>query len=307
MPPKRKTETVAEPSPPPKKRSSRSSSTTDKKRRRDDTVEGATKSRRKKKLEEVEEEEEESEPTTPVATTPKEKKTPKQAPTTPKSVQKVERVPSPPVTALKSASKPKTRYIHRPYSAWKIFANLFCLFCSRKSAVRIDLPPEPSPVPKTAVSTASLASSSGIKTRTPLRMPTTPISPETLASVEPGTDDEKEIVSLWEQTWGALHTSLIMVGPPFLFIILACYFMGTIKQSQAIASVGVVYTFLLLTVLGSYLVVILPCILVARLFTLLVSSQAPERSAAEVNLYSRLLILIGAAAGLAHYFLHTSA
>lgn len=135
-------------------------------------------------------------------------------------------------------------------------------------------------------------------------MPTTPISPETLAAVEPGSDDEKEIVSLWEQTWGALHTSLIMVGPPFLFIILACYFMGMIKQSQAIASVGVVYTFLLLTVLGSYLVVILPCILVARLFTVLVSAQAPERSAAEVNLYARLLVLIGAAVGMAHYFLH---
>jgi hypothetical protein len=130
---------------------------------------------------------------------------------------------------------------------------------------------------------------------------------EKVAAVDPATDDEKEIVSLWEQTWGALHMSLIMIGPPFLFIVLACYFMGMLRQSQAIASVGVVYAFLFLTVMGSYAVVILPCILLARLFTVLVSAHAPERSAAEVNLYSRLLILFVAAAGMAYHYLRSHA
>jgi uncharacterized membrane protein (DUF485 family) len=121
---------------------------------------------------------------------------------------------------------------------------------------------------------------------------------------ESGPDDEKEIVSLWNQTSGALHMSLSMIGPPFLFIILACYFMGMMQKSQAIASVGVVYAFLFMTIMGSYVLVIVPCILVSRLFTCLVSSKTCND--AEVNLYARLLVLCAAAAGLGYYFLHSA-
>mmetsp|Transcript_119335 Transcript_119335/g.234431 ORF Transcript_119335/g.234431 Transcript_119335/m.234431 type:complete len:301 (+) Transcript_119335:105-1007(+) len=300
MPPKRKTESIPEPSPPAKKRSSKSQpATSEKKRSRDDTVEVGAKSRRKKKVEEVEEEDEENAPTTPTVSTPKEKKTTKTS-STPKaqSAKKSAELMSPPVTALKSASKPRT---------------------SRKSVVRIDLPPEPSSGKKSTTASPSAtinapssnsASTSSAKissrTRTPLRVPTTPLPTSMVSGYEDG-DDEKEIVGLWNQTWGALHMSLSMIGPPFLFIILACYFMGMMQKSQAIASVGVVYVFLFFTIMGSYMLTILPCILVSRMFTCLVSPNATPQSAAELNLYSRLLVLIIAAVGLSYHFLQQQA
>jgi hypothetical protein len=135
-------------------------------------------------------------------------------------------------------------------------------------------------------------------------MPTTPVPISVVAQPEPGTDDEKEIVSLWNQTFGALNMCLTFLGPTFLIVILGCYFMGMMQKSQAIATVGVVYTFLFLSIMGSYTLVILPCILVSRLFTCLVTPHATGHTAAEINLYSRLLVLISAVVGLGHYFLH---
>mmetsp|Transcript_15092 Transcript_15092/g.25156 ORF Transcript_15092/g.25156 Transcript_15092/m.25156 type:complete len:102 (-) Transcript_15092:78-383(-) len=98
---------------------------------------------------------------------------------------------------------------------------------------------------------------------------------------------------------------LTMIGPFFLAVILVCYFLGMIHQSQAIACVGVVYTLLFLTIMGSYTVVMLPCILISRLFTsMLVSPE--ERSPfsdAKVNMYSRMLVLILAGLGMGVYYL----
>jgi len=123
---------------------------------------------------------------------------------------------------------------------------------------------------------------------------------------EEPTSDEVEIISLWNQSWSALFMCLKTLGPVFLVIVLACYFLGTLHQSQAIATVGVVYTFLFLTIMGSYTVVILPCILVSRVFTSIVSPHATSHSVEEINLYSRLLVLILAAAGAGYYFFKTA-
>jgi hypothetical protein len=122
------------------------------------------------------------------------------------------------------------------------------------------------------------------------------------AAAAAAADDDSEIVCLWGQAWGALQMCLFTIGPIFLVIVVACYFVGTLKQSQAIASVGVVYTLLFMSIMGSYALVTIPCILVARLFTNLVSPHAPGYSSAQINLYMRLLILIVAAASAGCYF-----
>jgi hypothetical protein len=96
------------------------------------------------------------------------------------------------------------------------------------------------------------------------------------AAAAAAADDDSEIVCLWGQAWGALQMCLFTIGPIFLVIVVACYFVGTLKQSQAIASVGVVYTLLFMSIMGSYALVTIPCILVARLFTNLVFPPRPR-------------------------------
>lgn len=178
------------------------------------------------------------------------------------------------------------------------------LLYSRKSVAPIDLPSEEekSPLSGRKGAKSPIASSTSQHTLTQLRNETRRINPNYAEQASP--DDEKEIISLWNQTWNALYMCLTIIGPAFLAIILGCYFMGTMQQSQAIASVGVVYTALFVFIMGSYILVILPCILVARLFTLIVSSPSSSHTAEEINLYSRLLVLIATAIGMAYYFLH---
>ena len=104
--------------------------------------------------------------------------------------------------------------------------------------------------------------------------------------------DESEIVSVWNQCWDALYLCLTTIGPIFLAVILYCYFAGMVKQSQAIASVGVVYTLLFITIMGTYVVAMLPFILISRVFTSLVAPNGSQYSSAQVNLYCRLTLLI---------------
>lgn len=172
--------------------------------------------------------------------------------------------------------------------------------------MRIDLPAEPSSVerPRSAPSTPRVQS--------PARSGTSKAVSPKVKSVavvpvdEENTSDDVEIISLWNQTWSALFMCLTTLGPVFLAIVLVCYFIGTLHQSQAIATVGVVYTLLFLTIMGSYVVVILPCILISRVFTSIVSPHATSHSTEEINLYSRLLVLILAAAGVGYYFFQTA-
>jgi len=113
--------------------------------------------------------------------------------------------------------------------------------------------------------------------------------------------DELEIVSVWNQCWDALFLCLTIIGPLFAGAILVCYFLGVIKQSQAIASVGVVYTLLFITIMGSYTIAILPFILISRVFTSFVAPQGSQYTAEQVNRYCRLTLLIAIVSGLLYY------
>lgn len=163
----------------------------------------------------------------------------------------------------------------------------------------MELPPEVNSAKKPSTPEAKTAAASPKSSRRSAHVTEEPAESSHEAS---SSADEIEITSLWNQTWGALYMCLVTIGPLFFAIVMLCYFVGTLQQSQAIASVGVVYTLLFITIMGSYTLVILPCILIARLFTSIVSPHAPCHTPEEINLYSRLLVLIGVAAGLTYHF-----
>ena len=88
----------------------------------------------------------------------------------------------------------------------------------------------------------------------------------------PKTDNE--VISIWNQCWSAMFICMMTIGPVFLTITLISYTVSKITSSQAIASVGVIYTYIYLVIMGSYIVVILPFLVMSRLFTSLVSGSA---------------------------------
>lgn len=179
---------------------------------------------------------------------------------------------------------------------------------TRKSVVHMELPSEPSSAKKSATPDAK-AAAAGSPKASPHRSARAHASEESTGtfSDSAASSDDLEITSLWHQMWGALYMCLTTIGPLFLVVVLSCYFLGTLQQSQAIASIGVVYTILFMTIMGSYTLVILPCILIARVFTSIVSPHATCHTPEEINLYSRLLVLIGAAVGLTYYFVNQHA
>jgi hypothetical protein len=140
------------------------------------------------------------------------------------------------------------------------------------------------------------------------KMPThATYSEATTSQVKPvGTVDPPEMdeaISIWNQCWSALFNSMMTIGPLFLAITLMSYAASKISSSQAIASVGVIYAYLYIVILGSYVVALLPFILISRVFTSLVSSPgsmaAEDKSKALFHI--RLLILMSLGLGLAVY------
>jgi len=160
---------------------------------------------------------------------------------------------------------------------------------SRRSVVKIDLPPPEEPVQQIAPSSSTTLSKSN----------------ETVdghhVALSSSLSDELEIVSVWNQCWDALYLCLTIIGPLFTGTILVCYFLGVIKQSQAIASIGVVYTLLFITIMGSYAIAILPFILISRVFTSFVAPHGSHYTTEEVNFYCRLTLLIAIVSGLIYY------
>lgn len=107
MAPKRKTETVPEPSPPTKRRSTKVKAPTEKKRAREsDEQDAATRARRSKKKT-SEDEESVAEPVVVITPRKRVSKVVK-APESPVVVNT--RSPAPPKSAMKSAAKPRSRY-----------------------------------------------------------------------------------------------------------------------------------------------------------------------------------------------------
>ena len=110
--------------------------------------------------------------------------------------------------------------------------------------------------------------------------------------------DGKEILGIWAQTWSALNICITTIAPLFLLVILGCYIYGKMNDSQVIASVGLVYAYVFLVVIGSYAVVIVPFILISRLITTLVAPTSNRYTPEQINSYFRMLLFIGGCAAL---------
>jgi hypothetical protein len=112
------------------------------------------------------------------------------------------------------------------------------------------------------------------------------------ATVSADASGEAEIMGIWTQCLQALFICWLHIGPVFAAAIAACYCFGKLSQSQAISSVGITLVLLLIMIMGSYCLVIVPFLLVAKVFTALVSPQLAQPGAQrELDFYVRSLML----------------
>lgn len=106
-----------------------------------------------------------------------------------------------------------------------------------------------------------------------------------------GLVDEHEILSVWDQAVNALQIAGNFIVPVFLSIVLFFYVNGKLNQDQAIASIGIVFAMFLVLIMGTYIVAIIPFILVSRFITSLVT-DAPITAVEQkqTNLTARLFL-----------------
>ena len=107
---------------------------------------------------------------------------------------------------------------------------------------------------------------------------------------------EDEMVSLWQQYWTSLDMCMSTVTPLFLALVLALYAFSAITKSQTIASIGLVYVFVFLIIMGSYFFAIVPFILVSNAIS---SVIAPGKTAQRD--FVRLVMLAVSIGGLLGY------
>jgi hypothetical protein len=122
-----------------------------------------------------------------------------------------------------------------------------------------------------------------------------PLVVSDLNSLEPNKNDiladEAEVLSLWEQAYLALSMFGSVVVPFFLLFVVYFYVQSKISGRDSIASVGAVFCIFGALILGSYLMVTVPFILVSRFLTLLVSdSNVSYEEQRATNLNARFLL-----------------
>ena len=83
------------------------------------------------------------------------------------------------------------------------------------------------------------------------------------------------------------------IGPIFLAIVLTSYGLGKVNESQLIGSIGVVYAYLFLVIMGAYCVAIVPFIIMSRVFTSLVSAKSDKAGSGNISVRILLLLTIG--------------
>lgn len=110
---------------------------------------------------------------------------------------------------------------------------------------------------------------------------------------------EDEMVSLWQQYWTSLDMCMSTVTPLFLTLVLALYAFSVMTKSQTIASIGLVYVFVFLIIMGSYFFAIVPFILVSNAIS---SVVAPGKTAQKD--FVRLALLVLSVGGLVAYVKH---
>lgn len=296
MPPKRKSE-IPEASPPsPNKKSKTPSKATSEKKRRsrsnDDIgtdVESTSVRSKKKKSDSADSS------ATPSSKTPKPRKT---------AAKKAAADESESESETKQARKSATTAKKAPRTATKTVApktekkTASKPRVSRKSIMPTDLEGPPS---SSFSSSSSSSSSGGISS--PITLSNnksnnngSAVSQKVVAYSTPSPTlnklaDETEIMSLWNQSLSTLLNCMTIIGPMFMIIILTAYVFGKIHNSQAIASVGIVYTLLFMIIMGSYVLATLPFILISRVFTSIVAPHAQEYTPKQINFFCRLLAL----------------
>ncbi len=120
-----------------------------------------------------------------------------------------------------------------------------------------------------------------------------------------GLVDESEILNIWNQTWRAFIFCSECVVPFFLGITLYYYAQGKYSGSQQVASVGIVFAAFLVLILGTYLLAVLPFVLISRALTCLVSdTPLTTEEQRETNLYARMFLFFTLLAGIALIFTH---
>lgn len=120
-----------------------------------------------------------------------------------------------------------------------------------------------------------------------------------------GLVDEKEIMNIGNQTWRALGYCGELVVPLFLAITLWYYALGKYTGSQSVAAVGIVFASFLVMIMGSYILAVIPFILLSRMFTCMVSdTPLTMEEQRETNLYARMFLFFTLLAGIALIFTH---
>ena len=117
-------------------------------------------------------------------------------------------------------------------------------------------------------------------------------------------EDDAELTLLWEQFWSTIDLCSITVSPLFLVLILSLYAASLVTNSQVIASIGLVYVFLFLTIMGSYFFVIVPFILASNTIGNILTPAGGTGSGSSRKVSTRLfllLLLIAVAAGSSKY------
>ena len=116
-------------------------------------------------------------------------------------------------------------------------------------------------------------------------------------------DDDAELTLLWQQFWSTIELCSVTVSPLFLVLVLSLYAASLVTNSQVIASIGLVYVFLFLTIMGSYFFAIVPFILASNTIgNILTPGGTGSGSSQKVSTRLFLLLLLMAvAAGSSKY------
>lgn len=103
-------------------------------------------------------------------------------------------------------------------------------------------------------------------------------------------ENEGELIVLWQQYWSTIDLCFTTVSPLFLVLILTLYAASSVTNSQIIASIALVYVFLFLIIMSSYFFAIVPFILASNTIgNILAPSGTGSKSSQKV--FTRLFLL----------------
>jgi len=103
----------------------------------------------------------------------------------------------------------------------------------------------------------------------------------------PTKSTDNEIVGLYQQYWSSLDLCMSTMTPLFITLILMSYVISALTNSQEIASIGLVYTFVFLGIMGTYVFTIIPFVLISNAISSLI---APNGLSAQRD-FSRVAML----------------